>query len=178
LKVKVLLIFILIYSSSAFSQINFTIGGSLGGGSFSGYSPSISGFTTSAFVETNLALFDEVYPRIGFILTKDFNAILPNDVKQYYPYLIGFTAELVTYQFFENNIFLEENVGLLALSDHTSGGLNTWDYGALFSLTAGYDLRNFNLEGFKVGLGIEYGLTFFNTLPQFSSIHAIVHYTI
>jgi hypothetical protein len=170
--------FIMFFSSQAFSQVNFTIGGSIGGGSFSGYSPSVGGFTTSLFVETNLTLIDEVYPRISFILAKDINAILPNDLKQYYPYLIGFSAELVTYQFFENNIFLEENVGLLALNDHTSGDLNIWDYGVLFSLSAGYDLRNFNLDGFKIGLGIGYGLTFFNTLPQFSSIHAFVHYTI
>jgi hypothetical protein len=178
LKIKVLIIIVIFLPSFAFSQVEFTIGGSLGGGSFSGNSSSVGGFTTNFYVETNIPLFSEVYPRAGFFFIKDFNAILPNTYKPYFPYLMGFSLKGVTYQFFDNKIFLEEGVGLLALNDRTFSDTNIWDYGVIFSLSAGYDLRNFNLKGIKVGLGVDYGITFFNTLPQFSSINVFVHYTI
>lgn len=178
MKVKVLPILILIFSSLTFSQVDFTIGGSFGGGSFRGNSLSVGSFTTSLYVEANIPLFEEVYPRASFIFTKDLNTVLPNTRKPYYPYLMGVSVKGVTYQFFENKIFLEEGVGLLVLNDRTFIDTNVWDYGIVLSLSAGYDLRNFNLKGFKLGLGAEYGITFFNTLPKYSSFHLFVHYTI
>ena len=178
MKIKISLIFVVLYSSLSFSQTEFTIGGSLGGGSFNGNSSSVSGFTTSIYGEINIPLFEEVYPRAGLIFIKDFNAILPNTKKPYNPFLIGVFFKGVTYQFFDNKIFLEEGVGLLALNDQTFIDTNVWDYGVLLSFSVGYDFRNFNLKGFKTGLGIEYGITFFNTLPQYSSVYAFFQFTI
>jgi len=166
--------FVVIYSSIAFSQTDISVGGYIGGGSFSGNSVSVSGFTTSLFVEANTPLFEEVFPRVGFIFAKDFNAILPNTHKPYNPYLLGLNIKGVTTQYFDSKIYLEEGVGLLALNDHTFIDTNVWDYGVVISLSVGYDLRNFNLKGFKIGAGAEYGITFFNTLPKYSSIHLLV----
>lgn len=178
MKVKAILVFILFFTSASFSQTDFTIGGYLGGGSFSGNSSSVGGFTSSIYFETNVPMFEEVYPRAGFIFTKDLNAIIPNDKKPFYPYLMGVSFKGVTYQFFDSKIFLEEGAGLLALNDRTFSDTNIWDYGIAISLSAGYDLRTFNLTGFKVGLGAEYGITFFNTLPKYSSIHLFAQLTI
>lgn len=175
---KLFTIFILAFSFSIFAQTQFTIGGSFGAGSFSGKSTSVTSFTTSLYLEANLPLFAEVYPRASFIFTKDFNALLPNTNKPYYPYLMGASIKGVTYQFFDSKIFLEEGVGLLALNDRSLIGTNIWDYGVLLSFSGGYDLRNFDLIGFKVGLGAEYGLTFFNYLPQYSSFYAFVQFTL
>ena len=168
----------MLYSSIIFSQTDFSIGGSLGGGSFSGNSFSVGGLTTSLFVEANLPLFEEVFPRASFIFTKDFNAILPNTNKAYNPFLMGLNFKGITTQYFDNKIFLEEGVGFLALNDRTFIDTDIWDYGVVISLSVGYDLRNFDLKGFKLGAGLEYGITFFNTLPKYSSIHLFVHYTI
>jgi hypothetical protein len=178
LKVKTLLLFIIFFSASIFPQINFTIGGSVGGGSFSGNSSSVGSFTSSVYAETDIALFQEVYPRLGFIFTKDLNAVLPNTRKPYYPNILGFSFKGVTYQFFDNKIFLEEGVGLLALNDRTFIDTNVWDYGVVISFSVGYDLRNFDLKGFKIGAGAEYGITFFNTLPKYSSLHVFAQYTL
>lgn len=178
MKAKALLLLILLFTTSVFSQTKFTIGGSLGGGSFSGNSSSVTGFTSSLYLEADIPLFAEVYPRASFVLTRDFDALLPNSNKPYYPYLMGASIKGVTYQFFESKIFLEEGVGLLALNDRSLIGTNVWDYGVLLSLSVGYDLRNFDLNGFKIGVGAEYGITFFNTLPKYSSIHAFVQFTL
>lgn len=179
MKAKIITIIIILYLSPAtFSQTQFTLGGSIGGGSFSGNSSSVAGFTSGVYIEANIPLFAEVFPRVSFVFTKDFNAILPNTDKPYNPFLMGISVKGVTYQFFESKVFLEEGVGLLALNDRTFIDTNVWDYGAVLSISSGYDLRNFNLTGFKLGLGVEYGLTFFNTLPKYSSIYIFAQLTI
>jgi hypothetical protein len=178
LKVKAFLLIILFFSPLIFSQTDFTIGGSFGGGSFSGNTASVSGFTSSLYAEVNIPLFEEVYPRASFIMVKDINALLPNTQKPYLPYLAGASFKGVTYQFFDSKIFLEEGAGLLALNDNTLSDTNIWDYGIVISFSVGYDLRNYNLKGFKLGAGAEYGITFFNTLPKYSSIHVFAQFTI
>ena len=132
----------------------------------------------SLFIEANLPLFQEVYPRASFIFTKDFNAILPNTNQPYNPFILGFNFKGVTTQYFDNKMFLEEGVGLLALNDRTFSDTDIWDYGIVISLSAGFDLRNYDLKGFKIGAGAEYGITFFNTLPKYSSIHVFVQFVI
>lgn len=178
MKVKIIIIFTALFLQNAIAQTDISIGGYIGGGSFSGNSFSVGGFTSNLFIEANIPLFEEVFPRVGFFFTKDFNAILPNTAKTYNPYLLGISFKGVTTQYFDRKIFLEEGVGLLALNDHTFIDTDVWDYGIVISLSAGYDLRNFDLKGFKLGAGAEYGITFFNTLPHYSSIHLFVNYTI
>jgi hypothetical protein len=178
LKVKGLLIIAMLFSPSIFSQTEISVGGYVGGGSFKGNSTSIAGFTSSFFVEANLPLFEEVFPRLSFIYTKDFNAILPNTNQPYNPFIQGFSFKGVTTQYFDNKMFLEEGVGLLALNDRTFIDTDVWDYGIVVSLSAGFDLRNYNLKGFKVGAGAEYGITFINTLPRYSSIHIFFQFVI
>jgi hypothetical protein len=172
----VLLIFILTNPTST-AQLKVSIGGSLGGGSLQGNSPSVGAATTSLFIETNTVLFAEVYPRLGVVFVKDFNAIVPNVEKPYFPYLQGVTFKGITTQYFEGGYFLEEGVGLLVLNDRTFSDTNDWNYGVVISLNGGFDLRGFYLNGFKLGAGAEYGLTFTNGLPQYSSLHFYVSYT-
>ncbi len=178
MKVKTILLEVVLFSSICFAQTEFSVGGYLGGGSFSGNTVSVGGFTSSLFVEANIPLFEEVFPRASFIFTKDFNSLLPNTIQTYNPFILGFDFKGITTQYFDNKLFLEEGVGLLALNDRTFIDTNIWDYGIVISLSAGFDLRNFNLKGFKVGAGAEYGITFFNSLPKYSSIHLFFQFTI
>lgn len=169
-----LLIFIL--SSFSFAQIRVGVGGYIGGGTIKGDSPSIGAFTTSIFIETNTVLFLEVIPRLSFIYARDFNAIIPNVKKPYLPFVQGFTLKGIVTQYLENQIFIEEGVGLLALNDRTFSDTNVWSYGVVLSLSGGWDLRGFNLSGFKLGAGVEFGITFNNTLAQYSSFHFYCNY--
>jgi hypothetical protein len=75
-------------------------------------------------------------------------------------------------------MFLEEGVGVLVLNDRTFSDTDSWEYGAVLSLVTGFDLRNYDLKGFKIGAGVEYGITFTGTLPQYFSLFLQFQYTI
>ena len=128
----------------------FSIGGTVGGGYIKSNSPSVGAVTTSLFIETNTVLFSEVFPRLSFIFAKDFNAIIPNVEKPYFPWMQGITFKGVTTQYFDGRYFLEEGVGLLALNDRTFSDTDNWNYGVVLSINGGFDLRGFNLDGFKL----------------------------
>jgi len=162
---------------SANAQFRITVGGTVGGGYVKGNSPDVGAVTTSVFIETNTVLFEEVFPRFEYIFAKDFNAIVPNVTKPYLPWMQGFAFKGVTTQYFDSKYFLEEAVGLLALNDRTFSDTNTWGFGAVISFHGGYDLRGFNLDGFELGVGVEYGLTFTNTLPQYLTFQFFFKYT-
>ena len=74
-------------------------------------------------------------------------------------------------------MFLEEGVGLLALNDRTFSDTDVWSYGVVLSLSGGWDLRGFNLSGFKLGAGVEFGITFNNTLARYSAFYLYFNYT-
>lgn len=177
ISIKIILLAFLV-STSSYAQLKVGAGGFIGGGSIKGQSLSIGSFTASAFVETNTILFLEVSPRLSIIYARDLDAILPNTKKPYFPYLWGVNFKGITTQYFDNHIFLEEGFGLLALNDRTFSDTDSWSYGIALSLAGGWDLRGFNLEGFKIGGGIEYGITFNNTLAQYSSFHIYFNYSL
>jgi hypothetical protein len=162
---------------TANAQLRISLGSTLGGGFIKGNSPSVGAFISSVFVETNTVLFEEVFPRLSFIYAKDFNAIIPNVEKPYFPWIQAITFKGVTTQYFDGRYFLEEGIGLLALNDRTFSDTDNWNYGVVLSINGGFDLRGFNLDGFKLGAGAEYGITFTNALPQYSSLHAFMVYT-
>lgn len=164
--------------SSAIAQFRVSVGGTLGGGYIKGNSPRVGSVTTSLFIETNTVLFEEVHPRLGYIFAKDFNAIVPNVTKPYFPWVQGITFKGVTTQYFDGRYFLEEAIGFLALNDRTFSDTNTWGFGIVISINGGFDIRGFDLDGFKLGVGAEYGLTFTNTLPQYLTLQFFFVYTL
>ena len=175
------MLIVLVFSAihtSVIAQIRVSAGGFVGGGFIKGNSPSIGSFSASLFIEANTVLFAEVTPRLSFVYAKDFNAIVPNVQKPYFPYVKGLSFKGITSQYFEDHIFLEEGFGLLALNDRTFSDEDSWSYGIVFSINGGFDLRGFELSGFKIGAGIEFGITFNNTLAQYSSLHFYFNYTL
>ena len=125
-----LFIIILLTAFSLNAQLRVNIGGHLGGGTIKGESPSVGSFNASLFIETNTVLFAEVTPRLGYFFAKDFNVLLPNSRKAYFPYMQGIYFKGITTQYFSGKIFLEEGVGLLAINDRTFNDTNLWAYGA------------------------------------------------
>jgi len=171
-------ILILFISVSSYSQIKISAGGFVGGGTIKGNSPSIGAFTVSVFIETNTTLFLEVTPRLSYVFAKDFNAIIPNTSQPFNPYVQGITIKGIATQYFKDKIFLEEGVGLLALNDRIFSDIDVWSYGVVLSLSAGWDLHGIHLNGFKLGAGVEFGITFNNTLARYSSLYFYFNYTI
>lgn len=177
MKIKILLVFLSLFSAVIHSQIQFSAGTFVGATSFSSTSPSVSGFATGLFIETDTPLFEEVFPRIGFTYMKDINAILPNNRNPYYPSILTLSFKGVTSQYFDSKIFLEESIGLMTLNDRTFVDKNSWEYGLSLSFLVGYDLRNFNLKGLKTGIAVDYGITFTGTLPTYLNFIIQFHYT-
>lgn len=177
LKIKIPFILVLLFSSGLFAQVSISVGTILGASSFSSNSPSVGGFASGLFIETDTPLFEEVFPRLGITFMKDINAVLPNNRKAYYPSMLGLNFKGVTSQYFDSKIFLEEGIGLLALNDKTFVDKNSWEFGLALSFLAGYDLRDFNLRGLKTGAAVEYGLTFTGSLPSYLNFYLQFHYT-
>ena len=178
IKVTITLLLFIILNSNLFAQFKIGMGGFVGGGMIKGESTTIGVFTASVFIETNTVIFLDVTPRLSLIYAKDFDALLPNTRKPYLPYVQAVTLKGIISQYFKGKIFLEEGLGLLALNDRTFSDTNVWNYGTALSLSGGWDLRGVNLSGFKLGIGIEYGITFNRTLAQYSSFHFYLNYTI
>ncbi|HMU43933.1 MAG TPA: hypothetical protein PKA80_11585 [Ignavibacteriaceae bacterium] len=171
-----ILILLGVNSKEIFCQNDFSAGIYAGGGLITGNSFSQSSFNVSIFVESGFEIIPNVTPRLSFLYAQDFDAILPNTRDKYYSLLNGINLKGITSQYFEHSIFLEEGVGLLALNDRIFSDTNVWDYGTVLSVLIGVDLRDFNLKGIKLGLGIEYGLTFNNTLANYYSLYLQMQY--
>jgi hypothetical protein len=161
-----------------FPQQSLSIGGYLGGGVISGNTTSKGSFSSSLFLEVEPGFYPDLSFRLSFLYHADLNSILPNTTKKYYPFTKGFSLKGITFQRIDLNFFIEEGLGILALNDRTLSGVNEWDYGVNFSLAAGFDLRDLENKGFKIGLGTEYGLTFFNNLPSYFSVYLQTQYFI
>lgn len=166
----------MIFSMESLSQESLSIGTYLGGGVISGNTASKGSLSSSLFVEVDPGFFKDLSARLSFLFNTDFNSILPNTTKQYYPFLKGFGLKAITSQSIESNLFVEEGLGLIALNDRTISGTKEWDYGINFSISGGFDLRDIENKGFKISAGSEYGLTFFNTLPYYFSIYLQAQY--
>lgn len=168
----------LFISTFTFAQKDISIGGYIGGGSFSSNSPSEGSFGTTFFIQADVPIFAEVFPRVSFIYNRDFSSLIPDSRQTYFPFLQGFSLKGVTSQYFDSKIFLEQAVGALVLNDRTFIDRNSWEYGIVLSFLGGLDLRNFDLKGFKVGAGVEYGLTFTGNLPQYFNLYLHFQYTL
>jgi hypothetical protein len=129
IRILICLILLAFVPATSNAQFMFSAGATLGGGFIKSNSPSVGTVTTSFFIETNTPLFSEVFPRLGYLFAKDFNAIIPNVEKPYFPWLQGIYFKGVTTQYFDGRYFLEEGVGLLALNDRTFSDTDNWNYG-------------------------------------------------
>lgn len=177
--IKKLIIFLfvpLLLPNELLPQESISIGGYLGGGVISGNTTDKGSFSSSIFIEVDPGFYKDFSIRLNFLYHTDFNSILPNTTKRYYPFIKGFGLKGITSQGIEPNFFIEEGLGLIALNDRTISGTDEWDYGANFSLAAGFDLRDFDVQGFRVSLGTEYGLTFNNTLASYFSLFLQAQY--
>lgn len=171
-----LLLLLAFQTNKIFSQSSLSAGGYLGGGIISGNTASKGSFTSSLFFELNPRFFQDLSVRLSFLYHADINSILPNSTKRYIPFLKGYGLKGITFQNIKPIFYIEEGLGIIALHDRTISGTNQWDYGVSFSVAGGIDFRTIETAGFKLSIGSEYGLTFFNTLPSYFALYFQVHY--
>ena len=169
-------IFILSLNTCSYSQIEASAGVYTGGGVISSNSPGQTVFTSSVFIEAYLNPMDYLSARLSFIYATDFNSLIPESKSQYYPFIKGVSLKGIYTFYFTSNIFMEQGLGAVMLNDRVYIDRNDWDLGVIFSLLGGVDLRREEYNGFRIGVGTEYGLTFMNYSPQYFSIHFQAQY--
>ena len=170
IKIYLLLSFLIITSCEIKAQDNFSIGAYLGSGYITGNSPSLTSLNTQVFIQLKTFFPDIFFTRISFIYNRDIDYYFGTR-NDYYPFIKGVSLKAITYQDLEGNLFLEEGFGFLYINDRTFSDTNSDDFGTAFSFAGGLDMRRFSSLNVKLGLGLEYGLTFNKTLADYLSIY-------
>lgn len=173
--IKIIIICLIIISDIN-SQNRFSVGSKLGYSNFNSSSPSINGYIIGFYIQTDQALFYEVYPRLSIMLMKEINSIIPADKTTYYPEMLSILFSGITSQYFDSRIYFEQSIGILVLNDKSFIDRNRWEYGSSLSFLAGFDKRDFNLKGWKTAIGTEYGLTFTGALPNYLNLYLQFQY--
>jgi hypothetical protein len=171
-----LLLLMIFISTGINGQITGGAGAYLGGGVIRSNSPSQASFTSSIFAEKFLFPADYISARLSFIYSADFNSIIPGSRLQYNPSVLGVSLKGIYSSYFTYEIFLEQGLGFAALNDRIYRDRNNWDFGMIVSLLGGIDFRKNTFEGFRIGIGVEYGLTFINSSIHYSSLHFEAQY--
>ncbi len=171
-----LIILLFLVPSNLMAQNKFGFGVDLGGGSMGGNFISQGAFTSSIFVEANPGLGKNFITRLSFLYISDVNILFTQSYGRYNSFIKGFSLKGIATQNLSGNFYFDEGLGPIILNDRTFQNTNVWDVGAAFSVVGGIDLRNENENGFKLGLGVEYGLTFTNTTVRYISLYLHAEY--
>lgn len=166
------LFFSLIFLAALFTQSPAqSVGGFLGGGIINANSLNIGSVSGSFFLETPLLFNTKASARLSFLYSVDIDHVLPSTTTNYSPFIRGITLKAIASQPMSKTIYIEEGVGLIVLNDRVFSDVNEIDYGMVISVAAGFDLRENNPSGFKVGAGTDYGFTFTNTYAKYFSLY-------
>ena len=169
LKTFAFLITIFFFVTKADAQL-ISVGGFVGGGTVGGFAVSTGAFTSSFFTELNTPYFG-FNTRLSFIYAQDFNVLLPGTTNKYFPFIKALSLKAIFTQQLSNSFFLEEGFGPEIINDRTFSNVDEWNYGTAFSIATGLDFRKYKMDGFKLGLGAEFSITFGNTFAKYFSLH-------
>jgi len=150
----------------------------VGESSFSGNSPSTTGFFLDPSVDISAPAISNLTIRAHAMIMKDFNAISPPaNSNSYFATLYGFGIEMVDTQPFTSAITMEYGGGALMLKDKTYSDINSWSYG--IDVTAGLRVNVYKTPtgGLFLGIGGGYGQTFSNTNPSYFALYGLVRYS-
>ncbi|MEK6552422.1 MAG: hypothetical protein AABZ54_03110, partial [Bacteroidota bacterium] len=95
---------------------------------------------------------------------------------KYYPFIKIYSLKGFFRQTFPSQFYLEEGAGFIYLNDRTFSDVNIWEVGVGFSALAGYDFRRNDLNGFSLGLGVDYGVTFTHTTANYFLVYLQTQY--
>jgi len=160
MKLYLYIIFISIFSTSAFAQLNLNIGGGVGLGTISGNLPSQTSFGSKIFIEAEPFVEPFNSLQLSFVFAQKLEKILPqNRINRYYPFVKSFSLTANGKQLLSENFFVGEGFGFLLLNDRTYSDVNTWNYGLAINLFVGVKVNT------KIDLtfNLDYGLTLNNT---------------
>jgi hypothetical protein len=154
-----------------------SIGGSLHLGSISGNSSSVSSIGGTIFFDFYPWFEHDASFRASFTYSQMLEKFLPeNRTGRYYPLIKSFSLKGFIRQDFSFPFYIEEGAGFIYLNDRTFSDVNVWETGIGFSALVGYDFRKIDKNGFSVGLGIDYGITFTHTTVNYFLVNLQTQY--
>jgi len=140
----------------------------LGYGAINGNSPAQESLFGSLIVGTGHEILGDVELRVGYLYARKITYFLPEDrTNKYYPFIHSFSLKGFMIQTLKGNYFLEEGIGLILINDRTFSDVNVWDTGMGANAVVGADLTDTFHKGFKIGLGLEFAVTFTNTTASY-----------
>ncbi|PKL90349.1 MAG: hypothetical protein CVV23_00410 [Ignavibacteriae bacterium HGW-Ignavibacteriae-2] len=143
---------------------NYYFGAGLGTGNIKSNSPSQTSLSGTIIIGIDNVLGTEIGIRSSYVIARKVNYFLPeNSAGKYYPFVQCFSLNAVLNQPLNGRMFTEQLIGIVLLNDRTFSDINKWDYGITFSVLLGWDLRDNNREGFKIGIAGDAALTFTST---------------
>lgn len=161
-------------------QAQFQINGagiSAGIGQISGNSAPVTSLAGNLFFDFSLWFSNYVEFRTGILYARKIEYFLPeNREGRYYPFIKSFSLKGVIQQKISGNFFMEEGAGIIYLNDRTFSDTNVWEPGVTFSVLGGIDFTDGFSSGVKLGLGLDYGITFTKTNASFSIINLQMQY--
>ncbi len=171
-KLSFLLIFFFLCLNTG-AQIKKVSGGFTAGlGEIQGNSPSVASLGISVYLDLVPWFSDEITFRTGFTYAQKIEYFLPENRQQrYYPFIKSYYLRGMLRVNLNQKIYLEQGAGLIYLNDRTFGDINEWEAGASFNVLAGIDFSNYDSDGIKLGLGLEYGITFIKTNASYYLIY-------
>lgn len=162
-----LIILFFIFSGKSYSQ-NYILGTSVGLGTFTGNFPSQTTLATKVYLERELNFRILKSLKFSFIYSQKVQKFLPGNYNyNHYAYHYGFGFSGTTYQELNDNLNIEEGIGIIYQKDKSFDYLDIWNFGLL--LTGGVSTKISQKLIFNVS--IDYGVTLNNT--TFSYVHLL-----
>jgi len=171
-KLFVLTFLFFFISSKSFSQVDIsTLGAETGMGVFNGNSPQVFSYNVSLFSDILVNFSSPSLLRVKLFYSGDFNSIVPQNRQHLYSSNIrGGSLQLLLEQSLYKQLYLQEGFGPLFVNDRTFSDVNTWNYGAVFSISCGIKFFNSDAKGFSLSINAELGNTFTSTTPQYLNV--------
>jgi hypothetical protein len=120
--------------------------------------------------------YNVITPRVSFYYSGDFNMIIPEAGRKYYPFIKAFAVKGIYAVNVTGDIYYEQGLGLYIANDRIYSNVNEWGAGFIVSILGGADFRGSSYSGFRVGVGGEYGLTVYNRYVKYFGLFIQAQY--
>ncbi|HPN37508.1 MAG TPA: hypothetical protein PL041_03835 [Melioribacteraceae bacterium] len=159
---KRIVILLFFLSLNLYAQSDVKIFGSVGYGFLSGNIPDISSFGFMGGVQFPFQIIEGADIKTEFIWVKNSKYFFPSSSTKYYSYITAFAISGLINQQIDENIYFEESIGYLFLSDKVYEFESSINHGINLTAALGIKLDKQNPQSNAVLFGFNYGLTFTN----------------
>ncbi|MCK6604564.1 MAG: hypothetical protein L6Q59_06690 [Ignavibacteriaceae bacterium] len=175
------LFIMIVFSGVSSAQIKLRSAGAYAAfGSLQGNSSAVTSYGFSANLDAELWFTTEFFFRLSAVYGRDYRILIPEDrTGRNYPYQYAFTLKMMSWIPLTTRLLLEGGFGPAYIFDRTFPGKDEGGAGAALSAALMLDLfdRWSGEKGFSLGPGLEYGLAFTGSTPNYYNFYIGASYT-